>query len=324
MNRDAYELYQQLRPLLQDLERQRLSLRRRVFAAGAFLSVVFVLILWRVMVAATFQDVWLGLMVGVALAAVASQFWKTAWQRYRSAFKAHVISRSLSLFGRDLYYDPEGYVDELSFSASRLFDFEIARFSGEDLVSGRRHGVAFRVSETQAERDENIDKRNPQPSYATFFRGLFFTADYSKPFLGETFILPANLLAKANRSMWQGRGATVRLEDPDFNRFFEVYTDDQVTARYLLTTKMMARLSDFRRKHKAAVYASLIDGTLNVAIAASKNLFEPPLHKTLLDLNLYADYLSDLALIMDIAEDLDLSTDDPKGLDAFEGKKAKK
>lgn len=44
-----------------------------------------------------------------------------------------------------------------------------------------------------------------------------------------------------------GRPDVVRLEDPEFEKIFVVYSSDEVEARYILSTSFMERLVEFRK-----------------------------------------------------------------------------
>ena len=60
-------------------------------------------------------------------------------------------------------------------------------------------------------------------------KGFFFIADFQKDFQGHTTIL-RNSLFKLSSS-----GSRVKLENPDFEKTFDVYSTDQIEARYLLS-----------------------------------------------------------------------------------------
>ena len=64
------------------------------------------------------------------------------------------------------------------------------------------------------------------------------------------------------------------LEDVEFNKKFDVYTDDEVEARYLLTTALMERLNTMQTVFKADKTAcSFYDEKLYVALYTKKDLF---------------------------------------------------
>jgi hypothetical protein len=112
-------------------------------------------------------------------------------------------------------------------------------------------------------------------------------------------------------------GTLVKLEDPEFERLFKVYADDQVEARYVLSTSLMHRLVTFRRRRDVALRLSIQDATLYVALPSADNPLAPPswaemaytqkseTGRSLVRRRL-ADYVDDLRLVVDVVRDLRL------------------
>ena len=100
----------------------------------------------------------------------------------------------------------------------------------------------------------------------------------------------------------------VELEDPEFESHFVVYGSDQIEARYILSTSLMARITDFKNKTGKKIFLSFIGSMVFVAVSYSRNLFEPKLFTTLLDFEPIRRYYEDLQLIIGIVDDLNLNT----------------
>ena len=67
----------------------------------------------------------------------------------------------------------------------------------------------------------------------------------------------------------------VNLEDPVFEKKFNVYSSDQVEARYLITTAFMERFNNLNTAFGAKkAKCSFFDNTIMFAISTHKNLFE--------------------------------------------------
>ena len=79
------------------------------------------------------------------------------------------------------------------------------------------------------------------------------------------------------------RGELVRLEDPEFKKECCVYSDDQVEARYILSTSLMKRILEFKQKWRTKVSLSFRDSKVYIAIRMNKNLFETRLFKSIVD-----------------------------------------
>jgi len=104
------------------------------------------------------------------------------------------------------------------------------------------------------------------------------------------------------------RGELVRLEDPEFEKHFVVYGQDQVEARYVLSTSLMRRIVAFKQKTGHDVCLSFVNSNVHVAIKGSKNIFEPRIFRTVLDFGLIREYVQDLELATGIVQELNLNT----------------
>lgn len=95
------------------------------------------------------------------------------------------------------------------------------------------------------------------------FRGLFSYADLEKELPHSVVILPDHLechldyMAQTIQSMKTIAGnKLVVLENPDFERYFSVYSSDEVFARYILTPAMMERMTTLRKKYNRDILLS--------------------------------------------------------------------
>jgi hypothetical protein len=104
------------------------------------------------------------------------------------------------------------------------------------------------------------------------------------------------------------RGQLVKLEDPEFEKLFAVYADDQIEARYVLSTSLMARIADFKKRTGRRIYLSFIRSQVYVAVSFAKNVFEPKIFQTALDFEAVREYLENLQLAIGIVDDLNLNT----------------
>ena len=122
----------------------------------------------------------------------------------------------------------------------RAFDlvasFDRARF--EDFFHGQRLGCIFDLCEAVLE-DERTDKDGDK-SYVTVFRGQMIRIAFPKTFLGVTIVRRDAGVFNGLRGM--GALKRVGLGDTTFEKAFEVYSNDQVEARYLVHPVFMERL----------------------------------------------------------------------------------
>ena len=172
--------------------------------------------------------------------------------------------------------------------------------------------TSLEFSEVHAQHVSTDSEGRRQAS--TVFKGLFLVADFNKSFQGKTFVLPdtAEKLFGSIGSMLQSwnaaRGELVKMEDVAFEKEFVVYGDDQIEARYILSTSLMERILAYKKKSNRPVRLSFIGNNVHVAISYKKSLFEPRIFRSLLNFRPIQEYFEDLSLAIDLVEDLNLNT----------------
>lgn len=300
-----------LRSELEILDAERKKILFRVLLTGGILALLVGAVFLYFM---NFIVLFVGGIVGVIL-----WFLIGNWIQgdYRMRFKRTVVDRLAKFLDPTLNYEPSDCIGQHEFQASQLFLQGIDRYTGEDCVTGALDKTAIRFSEVHAEyKSTSTDsKGNTKTTWHTIFKGLFFVADFNKDFRGVTVVLPdtaekvfGKWFGQALQGMNMTRPGLVKLEDPDFEKQFAVHGDDQVEARYILSPALMRRLLDFRAKTGSDVYVSFAHSRVYVALPLQKNLFEPRIFKSLVDVAMVQEFFGDLVLATGIVEDLNLNT----------------
>ncbi|MFZ2658041.1 MAG: DUF3137 domain-containing protein [Victivallales bacterium] len=240
-----------------------------------------------------------------------------ASKAYVSEFKTKIVAEVVRFVDANLSYSPESGIGQPTYMDSQIFLTHPDRYKCEDYVSGKIGETQIEFSEIHSEYKTEItdSKGNHHTEWHTIFKGLFFIADFNKKFTGTTVVLPDfaektfGFLGKIFQS-WNltRKGQLIKLEDPEFEKLFVVYGDDQITARYILTPGLMQRLVEFRRKENNTVFLSFKNSKVYVAISISKNLFEPRIFSPNDDFSLVKDYFDNLSLAGKIIEELNLNT----------------
>lgn len=321
---DFSQFYQeQLKPILQSLEEERQQKTQR-FGQIALISIVFGGLL-TLLLAATAREVGLiaFLPLGGALLVILISYgmMTSEWSRL---FKWRVLTRLVKFVSPELAYQPERYISEEEFRESLLFQRDPDRYHGEDLIEGRVGQTAIRLSEVHAEyKTEHYDsKGNRYTTWHTLFRGLFILADFNKHFNGITLVLPdveqnllgwfGQVLQGLSAKLGMQPGELVKLEDPEFERAFKVYSTDQIEARYILTPSLMARILRFRQLTQSEIRLAFIASRLYVAIPTMHNYFEAPSLFApvgeLLKPETMGKYLHELQFALAVVDELNLNT----------------
>ncbi|HEV2512171.1 DUF3137 domain-containing protein [Bosea sp. (in: a-proteobacteria)] len=183
--------------------------------------------------------------------------------RYAKTFKRELMPLLLRRYGELRYV--EGAVPAVGDLAARGLLPRYDRAEIDDAIAGRYAGYELRLSELELERKSG--KNN-----STVFNGLLLTLAVDTPFLGTTMVLdqrrptPSGLMP-------------VRLEDPRFASIYDVYGNDQVEARAVLTPAVMERLLSMADGGDFFPPSCLVERdsiTFAVAQTGTRLLFEPP------------------------------------------------
>lgn len=145
----------------------------------------------------------------------------------------------------------------------------------EDLVIGRRGAVDFELFEAHLEerRTTTDSKGRTQTRWVTVFKGQCLHFDFHKTFYGRTLVTrDTGFFNRFGGGKDMQRAA---LEDPRFEKIFEVYTTDQVESRYLLTPDLMQKLVDLEDVFKGGKLKAAFDGGEMFITVQGGNLFEP-------------------------------------------------
>lgn len=139
------------------------------------------------------------------------------------------------------------------------------------------------------------------------FRGVFVEFDMNKNFEGHTFILERALTNRGIK-FERAKFEDVKLEDPSFMQKYEVYSDNQVEARYVLTTAFIERFLNMKMAFKAKyIRASFKDGKIIIAIDAGRDLFQMANLNKDTDANTFTELFDEILSVLELINTLKLN-----------------
>jgi len=238
------------------------------------------------------------------------------WKEYYKQFKEQVIREIIRFINDGLSYSPSDKMSQNKFVKCGIFRTGIDRYRGDDYVQGKIDSTHIEFSEIHAEyKTTTVDsKGRTQTHWHTIFKGLLFSADFNKNFNATTYVLTDTaekmfgFLGTKLQKMNKGRGDLVKLEDPEFESEFAVYSGDQIESRYILSPSLMERILSFKKQTKKGIQLSFVDSRLYVTVPYGKDLFEPKLFGDIVNFNHIQEYHNDLSLVLDLIQTLNLNT----------------
>jgi len=210
----------------------------------------------------------------VVVGALAGEMWAIGKleREYHRRYKDQVLPVLAARLG-DLTYRQAGSQDLQKLREFRILP-EYDSAQADDEIAGTYHGMPLRVVEARLQRRSGDNTQ-------TVFDGLLIELTLPRALSGTTAVLADEGVLGNLKGRWRsGALQPVRLEDPRFEQRFEVYSDDQVEARALLTPAFMERFNALAAGSGFALPGALAEGN-RLVVALPKgmgtgNLFEPP------------------------------------------------
>ncbi|MBU0800866.1 MAG: DUF3137 domain-containing protein [Alphaproteobacteria bacterium] len=274
---DDGDFYQAVLPQLQMLEKLRLA-KRKVFLwrkkAGIAIGSVLI-------PAAGYLDFLLLRMQSgddsgagfTALVAGGLYWWITQPKRqYAAAYKTDILPKIARLFG-NLTYVPKGKIDMAVIKPSKIVPAH-HQYRTDDYFTGIYRGVDLAFAEIELKQRQQSGKRT---TYVTVFKGLAILLTMPKnKFFGHTALVGNS----AGVFQWFKKKSLglqrADLVDPAFEKQFDVYTNDQVEARYLIHPVMIEKIKNMRNTYGAdGIMAAYWEKHLLVMMKSNKDHFEP-------------------------------------------------
>ena len=265
---DVYYV-EKLLPLLKQAEKFRAQYVKNfwaLFFMAVVLYPVILLIIFNINWSEDNPQIGIAISVSALLAAVVSG----PIYKYKKKSKNTGIMKDFASFFGTFEYEFERTLPDDLLEYSHIFkDFD--RNTGDDFFIGSYKDVGITIAE---EKLQKIFYYNERKKKVNIFKGICVMLDMNKPFEGRTVVLKDggmfNILKRISGMQ------KVQLEDLFFEKIFEVFSDDQIEARYLLTTAFMERVLKLRDLFGGkSIQFSFFNDKLLFAIPTNKDMFEP-------------------------------------------------
>lgn len=222
-----------------------------------------------------------------------SLFWiwvRRPFNKYKQDTKQLVMDKILAFWGGVRYLAKSGSdISSENLRKSGLFgDFDDRDI--DDDFKGTYHEAEVMISEqhlTRMVRTRNGSRKS------TVFKGIIIKLKFGKKIAGQTvvrrdrgwfnFMMPAPRLGEKKfadgtvvESIFiKSALQNIKLEDPVFEKEWEVYATDQVEARYILTPALMERMLEIKRRfYGKSIEFSFFDNQVLIAVRTNKDMFE--------------------------------------------------
>ncbi len=220
-------------------------------------------------------------------------------KRYKTKAKQRILPELLSYVGKFEILNKKNVKEYLTSYIRSIGLFSaFDKISFDDCLRGKYNDVEFNILETHLTDVSKSNRTGLTTDEKTVFKGLFICFKSFKNFKHKTIIKKeTNFSSKGNK--------TVNLEDPEFEKLYQVTSDDQIEARYLITPAFMNRMVELNQKEIGKTMTiSFAEGNVNIATSADKDWFELSLFKPATNIENYRNILLELITVFSIIDTL--------------------
>ena len=145
------------------------------------------------------------------------------------------------------------------------------RFYSEDYVAAKYNDISFMMSDfTLQERHVSCNSNGGTTvSYVNYAKGRFMIFDFKRPFTQVLKIAETKYLGLNTRGLEK-----IETESVAFNKKFDTYTSDSLTAFYVLTPQIQLKLLELESKFKGSIFFGYMNGKMYVAICDNVSILD--------------------------------------------------
>ena len=210
-------------------------------------------------------------LIGLVVLALPFLWWLyNPVKRYKQDVKLKIYPLIFKYFGDDFIFSADHKMSLSMLKASKLLPYyEDASFS--DYVQGSYNGVDIALNELHLTKQVRRDKSTDTVSV---FKGLIIELSSHKAFRGHTVVVKTrgglvNFLSDSFKGLDR-----VKLEDPIFEKQFDVFATDQIEARYMLTVSFMERLQELSASFGNKIQCAFYRNKLLIMLGSKEDRFE--------------------------------------------------
>lgn len=227
-------------------------------------------------------------------------------KNFENKVKRAIMYSFLSFFG-DFSWHPSMSISKDEIDKSKLVG-SFDNIDPDDYFQGKHKGLRVVFSECSLANGSKYSNNRK-----VVFNGLFIQLEMNKSFKNHTILIEnSHLSLTTNLSLPRNfpNMEKVSLEDPEFNKMFHVCTQDQVEARYILTTAFMERFKHLKDTYKTNhIRASFLDDSVLIAMDCNRDLFKlGDLRKSVDDSGEFKEFFEEFVAVLSLIEILNLDS----------------
>ena len=185
----------------------------------------------------------------------------------KKQYENTVLKKLIHYMDSPLSFHPSRSISKRQAINTHLLDeIRLKRYSGENLCIALINNIKVEFSEIHSIINQN--NLNTQTSYRN---DMLLIAEFPRSFSSKLFILPdknKEVYPGLIGSWLQNNNFTdknvIKMDNIEFERYFFIYGNDDIEARYILTHTVMEQLLKIRKKSTSDISISFSGGKMNI------------------------------------------------------------
>lgn len=231
-------------------------------------------------------------MIGFIAGAIITAISTVKFKKLSIEFKLIHVKKILEQEIPDIFYDPKKGFDKETVYGSKILRKE-DRYASEDYISGKIKGKKFESADVKL---QDVRSNGKSTTVVTVFQGRFFIIDFEKKFESNVYVMP-------NRSFgfnWFTSMVRIDLESITFNQLYDVYSESQHSAFYLMKHVFVEKLIEFKKVAKVVKFA-FQDQKAYVALDTRVDTFDLRMFRQI-DKSFFEDIKKEIKLLEELIE----------------------
>ena len=177
------------------------------------------------------------------------------------------------------------------------------RFMSNNYVSGYYKDIKTEMSDVLIQ-EEHEDSEG-HSSYVTIFKGQWMIFDFNKYFKSNIQVWEKKVFGGISKRV-SFKQHKVEMEDIEFNKKFKVIADNDLDAFYILTPKIMERITEVEKAVNGTLLMVFLNNQLHVGVYNNKTTFKINIRKKINFEEFASNSIKDLDAIVKFVDILEL------------------
>ncbi len=241
------------------------------------------------------------LLIFVGLIFIVIGFYNKYEKQYKLIYKKDVISEFIKLVSKNLKYEAYNTNPQIVQETYKYANFDnksFNMFKADDYIEGKiEDDININMRDLHIQRKEEYysqGKRKEQ--IIEIFQGIFTQTDCNKD-IGTYIKISKNQLKIFSKN------DRVEMDSQEFEKYFDIYSEDKILAMRILTSDVMSMLIDFYNRYNLEYEIVIRNNKIYMRFFTGP-MFEPKIFGHSMDKQLLFTYFCILKFIVDITKEI--------------------